>query len=116
MQAEHDESTVRRLHVQPVPEPVRSQKAPEPPPTPVAPPAPLRSSLAFETALAVIQAGAFALSARVLLLIALVGAFALAWQAMGSQTLASLAVLTIYGVLTIPALTYLELRRGRSGP
>jgi hypothetical protein len=62
----------------------------------------------------VIQAGAFALSARVLLLIALLGAFALAWQAMGSQTPASLAVLTIYGVLTIPALTYLELRRGRS--
>lgn len=101
-----DGNTVHRLHSEPVAAPApRREKAPD------AAPAPNRS---YETAIAVIQAGAYALSARALLLLALIGAFVLAWQAMAQQTVFSLGVLTIYGSFTILPAAYLEARRGRT--
>jgi len=101
---------VHRLQVEELVDPPNTRRA-SPAPEPTAPRAP---SLALETAVAVIQAGAYALSARALLLLSLIGAFVLANQAMASQTLMSLTVLLIYGLLTVPALTYLETRRGRA--
>ncbi len=53
----------------------------------------------------------YALSARSLLLLALVGAFVLAVQAMSNQTLASLEVLIAYAVFTVIPVSYLEIRR-----
>jgi uncharacterized membrane protein YhaH (DUF805 family) len=62
----------------------------------------------------VLKAAGFALSARMLLLLTLIGGFALSLQAMSSQTIASMAVLTIYGVFAIVPVVYLETRRGRA--
>jgi hypothetical protein len=107
-------STVRRLNVEPVTP--RERRAADldrifgdkEATAPTSPP-----SKSYETAIAVLQAGAFALSARALLLIALLGAFALAWQAMASQTTISIVVLAIYGLFAILPVAYLEARRGR---
>jgi hypothetical protein len=54
------------------------------------------------------------LSARALLLLALLGAFALATMAMLSQTTAALEVLIGYAITTVLPVAYLETRRGRS--
>jgi hypothetical protein len=99
------EPSVHRLRVEQVAP--RREKAPE-----SANAAPAHDP--FETPRVVIQAAAFALSARALLLIALLGAFALAWQAMSSQTTISIVVLAIYGAFTILPVAYLETRRGRT--
>jgi hypothetical protein len=108
---------VRRLQVEELVDDLRAAHAsPRSPRAPRAEePAEVQSSnRALETAVTVIQAGAYALSARALLLLAMIGVFVLADQAMASQTLTSLIVLVIYGLLTVPALTYLEVRRGRA--
>jgi len=60
----------------------------------------------------VFRAIAFALSARLLILLSLVGAFTLALMAMQAQTNASLYVLIAYAVLVILPLIWLE----RMGP
>jgi multidrug transporter EmrE-like cation transporter len=63
---------------------------------------------------AALQAIGFALSARALLLIALVGAFVLAVMAMLAQTLPSLEVLIAYAIFTVIPVSYLEVRRRQS--
>ena len=61
-----------------------------------------------------LQAVGFALSARALLLLALVGAFVLAVMAMLAQTLPSLEVLIAYAIFTVIPVSYLEVRRRQS--
>ena len=61
-----------------------------------------------------LKAGGLALSARALLLLALIGAFVLTLQAMSSQTTVSMEILAIYGCFAILPVAYLETRRGRS--
>ena len=68
----------------------------------------------YDVMLAAFGAAGLALSARALLLLALVGAFVLAIMAMQSQTIAALEVLAIYGVFAILPVAYLETRRGRA--
>lgn len=51
------------------------------------------------------------LSLRALMFVVLVGAFALAWRAMGDQSYLSLGVLGVYCGLGILPLAYLEIRR-----
>ena len=53
----------------------------------------------------------YALSARMLLLLALLGAFILAVMAMQDQTLPGLEVLIAYAVFTVIPVSYLEIRR-----
>ena len=67
----------------------------------------------LDTTIAVLKAAGFALSARALLLLSLIGAFVLALQAMASQSIASMEILAIYGAFTILPVAYLETRRGR---
>jgi hypothetical protein len=77
------------------------------------PPAP-RTETAYSTldvAVAAFSGLGYALSARALLFFALVGAFGLALIAMHDQTMQTLAVLFAYCVFTIPATTYLEIRK-----
>ena len=63
---------------------------------------------------AAFRAAGYVLSARALLLLALLGAFALATMAMLSQTTAALEVLIGYAITTVLPVAYLETRRGRS--
>ena len=107
-----NQSSVSRLHVEELtPQPNRARSKPvematnEPP---------ADTPQAFITALAVVKAGAYALSARALLLLALIGAFVLARQAMEAQTFFSLAILALYCAFTILPVAYLETRRGRT--
>jgi hypothetical protein len=53
----------------------------------------------------------YALSARALLLLSLIGAFVLALQAMSSQTLPALEVFIAYSLLTVAPVTILEIRK-----
>ena len=53
----------------------------------------------------------YILSARALLLLALVGAFVLAVMAMASQSTPSLEVLIAYAILGVGPVAYLEARR-----
>lgn len=53
----------------------------------------------------------FALSARALLLLSLIGAFVLSLMAIQSQTLPALEVLIAYCVFTVLPVAYLEIRR-----
>lgn len=53
----------------------------------------------------------YALSARALLLLALIGAFVLAVMSITTQTPASLYVLVAYCVFTVIPVAYLEVRR-----
>ena len=113
-------STVQLLRVEEVPAAPRRPK-PETPEAPTAPAPILISSpetpkaepSKLDLTLAVLKAGGFALSARALLLLSLIGAFVLALQAMASQSLASMEILAIYGAFTILPVAYLETRRGR---
>lgn len=56
----------------------------------------------------------YALSARALLLLALIGAFVLAVMAMQAQTQAALMVFAAYALGTVVPVTYLEIRRRNS--
>ena len=60
--------------------------------------------------LAAFSAFGFALSARALVLLSLLGAFVLALMAMRAQTNMSAILLTLYCVLTVIPLVVLELR------
>ncbi len=54
------------------------------------------------------------LSLRALMLLTLIGAFALAWRVMGDQSYLSLGALGVYCVLGILPIAYLEIRRSQS--
>ena len=62
---------------------------------------------------AAFKAAGYVLSARALLLLALLGAFALATMAMLSQTTAALEVLIGYAIFAVIPVAYLETRRTR---
>lgn len=72
-------------------------------------------SLAEPSTLSVVVAAftglGYALSARSLLLLAVVFNFVLGLKAMDAQTLSSLEVLGVFCAFTIPPLAYLEIRR-----
>lgn len=53
----------------------------------------------------------FALSARALLFLALIGAFVLAVMAMLAQSYGALAVFIAYGILAVGPVTFLEIKR-----
>jgi hypothetical protein len=53
----------------------------------------------------------FALSARAILLVALLGAFVLAVMAVNSQSIISLEILAVYGIFGVIPVAYLEARR-----
>lgn len=71
--------------------------------------APAYSTL--DVAVAAFAGLGYALSARSLLLFALIGAFGLALIAMHDQTMQTLVVLFVYCVFTIPPMVYLEVRK-----
>ena len=79
----------------------------------ISPPAPIpnSSTSSHEQVLTAFKALGFALSARALLLIALIGAFILAVMAMWSQTLPALEVLAAYGIFVMLPAVWLEVRR-----
>jgi len=104
-------SSVRRLHVEEVPvraKPVRTEPqsisgtgSPEP--------------KTHDAMIAAFSGLGYALSARALLLLTLVGAFVLAVMAMQSQTNPALAVLIAYCLLTVVPVSYLEIMRRKQG-
>ena len=90
-----------------------------PNPTPTSPldstpdslPAPHQSSQAVELGLAAFAALGYAVSARLLVFLALVGAFVLAVMSMSSQTIMSATILALYAVLIVIPLVALEARK-----
>jgi hypothetical protein len=104
-----DNSTVRRLNVEevlPKRRPMEMLSAP----APVAMmPTPQPSTL--DVTVAAFAALGYALSARALLLLALIGAFVLSLMAITSQTLPALEVLVAYCCFTVIPVAYLEIRR-----
>lgn len=114
--------------VSPQPSPMVSIAPPEPPPTIEAiqlpPPQEVKPRITFappetvppdptEIALAAFKALGFALSARALLCLALLGAFALGVFVMVTPDVIRLLALIAYCILTIAPLTYLEKTKGR---
>ena len=100
-------STVRRLSVEEIerPRPVKTEPA-------ISSTAPTQlPASTLDVAVAAFTGLGFALSARALLLLALIGAFVLAVMAMQSQTLAALETLIAYAVFTVIPVAYLEIRR-----
>lgn len=72
---------------------------------------PAISGSSLEVVIAAFTGLGYALSARALLLLSLLGAFVLARTAMENQTAPSLAVLVAYCVFTVVPFTWLEVRR-----
>ena len=104
-----DNSTVRRLNVEevaPRKRPMEVLSAPPPAPTI---PTPQPSTL--DVTVAAFAALGYALSARALLLMSLIGAFVLSLMAITSQTLPALEVLIAYCCFTVIPVAYLEIRR-----
>lgn len=83
---------------------------PEPPPTPSRPPEPPRRD-EIEEVIRVARMLGFALSARALLALSLVGAFFLGVMAMNKATWMSLATLVAYSVATVGPIAWLEIGR-----
>ena len=79
-----------------------------PPPAPTIP-TPQPSTL--DVVVGAFAALGYALSARALLLLALIGAFVLSLMAITSQTLPALEVLVAYCCFTVIPVAYLEIRR-----
>jgi hypothetical protein len=76
------------------------------------PPLPLPAEpQTMEVVLAAFTALGYALSARSLLLLALIGGFVLALLAIGAQTQATLFVLVAYCILLVLPIVYLEVRK-----
>lgn len=114
MQNSEADSTVEVLDVHEIRARPRAVKMPDPlPPSPTPPPeAPVIQRVGIpEAMVSVFSALAFALSARLLLLLALLGAFTLAFLAMRSQTPISVGILVSYCLLVIAPLIYLETQR-----
>jgi hypothetical protein len=103
-----DNSTVRRLNVEEVVPRRRPTEVQSTPPT-LIPPAPQPSTL--DVVVGAFSALGYALSARALLLLSLIGAFVLSLMAITSQTLAALEVLIAYCCFTVIPVAYLEVRR-----
>ena len=102
-----DNSTVRRLNVEevaPRKRPMEVLSAPMP-----TIPTPQPSTL--DVVVSAFAALGYALSARALLLLSLVGAFVLSLMAITSQTLPALEVLVAYCCFTVIPVAYLEIRR-----
>lgn len=78
--------------------------------TTIEPPAP-REPRTSEILLAAFQALGYSLSARALLLLALVGAFVIGVLAMRNRDLMSLAILAIYAGLTVIPVVWLEINK-----
>jgi hypothetical protein len=95
---------VRRLSVQEVERP-----RPQPKTETTAPTSSASSTL--DVVVTAFTGLGYALSARALLLLALIGAFVLAVMAMQSQTLAALETLVAYSFFTVIPVAYLEIRR-----
>ena len=102
-----DNSTVRRLNVEevsPKRKPMESVQIPI-----QAPAQPQHSTL--DVIVAAFAALGYALSARALLLLSLIGAFVLSLLAITSQTMPALEVLIAYCCFTVIPVAYLEVRR-----
>ena len=106
-------SSVHRLAVEEfVP---KSRKPPTEQLSPATPsPAPALAYSTLDVVLAAFSGLGYALSARALLLLALVGAFVLSLMAIQSQTLPALEVLVAYCVFTVVPVCFLEIRRRAS--
>ena len=103
-----DNSTVRRLNVEEVAPRRRPTEVQLPPPAPTIP-TPQPSTL--DVVVGAFAALGYALSARALLLLSLIGAFVLSLMAITSQTLPALEVLVAYCCFTVIPVAYLEIRR-----
>lgn len=79
-------------------------------PSPIPGPPRKEVSSTLDVLLAVVALAAQTLSTRALLLLSLIGAFVLAFQAMTLQTLPGLEVLVAYCLLTVVPVTILEIR------
>jgi hypothetical protein len=118
-------STVRRISVEEVssrPRPLRENLFPnatvlnppaETPPGPKLPPSPSTSST-LDVIVTAFGALGYALSARALLLLALVGAFVIGLKAMDVQTPLAMVGLAIYAIFTVVPVAYLEIVRRRA--
>lgn len=108
-------STVERLSVEQLPERTRRPKLV----TDTTPKEPSTNAVVVqrvgipEAMLSVLGAVAFVLSARLLLLLALLGAFVLGLLAMTSQTYVSVGILVAWALLVIFPLVWLEGRTKR---
>ena len=104
-------STVHQLKVEEIHEDAR-KKRPDltPPPGPIAP---TKSDQTLEVVIAAFSGLGYALSARGLLLLSLIGAFILANKAIDNLSFSALAVLISYCLLTVIPVTYLEIRKYR---
>lgn len=80
---------------------------------PQTPPAERQPSILSVTVAAFTALG-YALSARALLLLSLIGAFVLAMRVIDNQTPLALGTLVAYGALTVLPFAYLEVRKGRA--
>jgi hypothetical protein len=110
-------STVRRVNVEEVtPRPRIVHPTPlsatNPPSTEATPP-PIPSST-LDVLVAAFGGLGYALSARALLLLALIGAFVIGLKAMEVQTPLSMAGLAIYAAFTVIPTAYLEIVRRRA--
>lgn len=85
------------------PETIQAQ-APTPEPEP-------RESHAAEIMFVAMQGLGYALSARALLLLALIGAFTIGFMAMLKGNWMALAILAVYAVLTVIPMVVLEIRK-----
>jgi len=104
-------STVRRLQVEEVSQKRKPQmEAIQQPLAPQTVPTPPQSST-LDVVVAAFAGLGYALSARALLLLALIGAFVLSVMATTTQTLSSLYVLIAYCLFTVIPVAYLEIRR-----
>ena len=91
-----------------VPQPTMTEPSPPATPEAVAEPREPRTS---EVLVAAFSGLGFALSARALLLLALVGAFVIGVFAMINRDFMSLAILAIYAGLTVIPVVFLELNK-----
>ena len=112
--SENSAGSVRRLSVEdvpgkPRPRPILQENQSQPP----------TASTQVSSApdlVSAFKALGYILSARALLLLALIGAFVLAVMATLYQTLPSLEVLIAYAMFTVIPVAYLETRRRPTGP
>jgi hypothetical protein len=100
---------VRRLTVEE--SDARSRPNPRPTGQPIAPEPQPQSHSTLDVIVVAFTGLGYALSARMLLLLSLIGAFILAVMAMKDQTLPGLEVLIAYAVFTVIPVAYLEIRR-----
>lgn len=106
-----ESSTVRRLQIEEVSQRKKPQtEAIQQPlmPQPVSIP---QQPSTLDVVVAAFAGLGYALSARALLLLALIGAFVLSVMATTTQTLSSLYVLIAYCLFTVIPVAYLEIRR-----